>query len=153
MGVWEEKTHTDEELDKAVDDTVREIQEQEKNLQNDFDEYRRMEKEQYKKPVEAIDNRIILDSISVLNATIGRFMTNQIVEIHAEAIEENIMIKKLTSIKSDTLQLNLKNFKLKTLEHLLFLFIGVCIGLLDNVWMPHLETAGIALKTLVKVIW
>ena len=143
----------DEVLADIVTESVTEFQGQEKKVKDDFDLYLLKEKQKRMKPVSPIDNKIILDSITALNATFGRFVTNQTVEIHAEAIEENIMIKKLTSIKSDTLQLNIKNFKLRVLEYLLFLFIGVCIGLLDNIWMPHLETAGVWLKTFIKVIW
>ena len=142
-------------LKQIVTDSVTEIQDKEQRLRDDFAEFQRMEKEnkpaEEMKPIEYIDNRLIMNSISSLNLTFTQFVANQTVEIHAEAIEENMIIKKLSSIKGDTLRLNTKNFKLRVLEYLLFMFIGVSIGLLDNVWMPHLEGLGSILKPLVKL--
>ena len=86
-----------------------------------------------------IDNRKILDAVSILSNNVSLYINRNTVEINAEAATDSIVIKRLTSIKGDTLSLNGKSSKSLMALNASWLILGACIGLLGDYWMPYVD--------------
>lgn len=154
----EEKIATVEDFEKLQEKLPPKTVEDLEKIDEDFDQLGEDTKgfddyyDEKENEVEQEENQV-LNAITSLNMNFTQFLANQTTEIHAEAIEENLIIKKLSAIKSDTLELNKKKFKTTILEYLLFLLIGVCLGFLDDLWMPYMADFGGVLKEILKYIF
>ena len=126
---FEDKEHIKELekiVDKAIDDTIT------------------------KEKKETITNSEIMDALTRHINTFSLFVSEETVKGHAEANKENIALIKLTSIKKDTLCLNAKSLKMQVIHMALWVGVGLCLGLLDHVWLPHIDNMSGAIKEFIK---
>ena len=138
---FEDKEHI-KELESVMDKAIEETKDNEeveafKELEKDLNRIKELPPKYFQQKISHSD---ILESITKLSNNISMLINRNTVELNAESANENIIIKKLTSIKGDTLDLNSKTFKIKLAELLLWVSLGICIGFLNQYWLPFVES-------------
>lgn len=146
----EQKEHKELEeiLDEEIDNVYESLTDEQIELEQEFKRFESMNKNHHQ--IRHISNKDILEAVTTLTSNLSLYINRNTVNINADSIKENLILKRLSAIKEDTSCLNEKSFKRQVLEYITFLLGGVCLGMLDNVWLPFITDFGGVLKEIFK---